>query len=111
MNIEELARTIELDEETYLQLLKLFYERSTSDLMKIESAFRDGFSQGVADAAHSIKGAAASLAIQEISEQAKQVEIKGRQDDLNGVEGMISVLKQKVGLIKDVIELGGQQLQ
>jgi histidine phosphotransfer protein HptB len=111
MNIKELAKTIELDEEIYLQLLGLFCERSTTDLVKMESALTDGSGQGVADAAHSIKGAAASLAIQEISEQARELEMKGRQNDLAGVEKMISALKQKVELVKAAIERGGHNLQ
>jgi histidine phosphotransfer protein HptB len=111
MNIKELAKTIELDEETYLQLLGLFYERSTADLLKIESALSDGSGQGVADAAHSIKGAAASLAIQDISEQARELEMKGRQNDLSGVEKMISALRQNVEITKVAMEQGGQNLQ
>ncbi len=104
MNIKELARTIEVDEDTYIQLLELFYERSSADLDKIECALKDGLGQDLANAAHSIKGAASSLGIEEIYEQAKGIELRGRQNSLEGLGMNTLVLKEKLEAVRTATE-------
>jgi len=109
MNIKELARTIEVDEETYIQLLELFYERSCADLKKIECALRDGLGQDLANAAHSIKGAASSLRIEDIYEQAREIELKGRQNSLEGLERNALALKERLEFVRTAGEEWKQQ--
>ena len=103
MNIKELSENVELDEETYIELLTLFHETTLSDLKKIDSALREGSAGRVADAAHSIKGAASSLGIIDMYEAAKEVEIKGRQNMLDSIEEAISLLKEKISGMEAVL--------
>ncbi len=100
MNIRELAESIDVDEDTYLELLKLFYETSVADVDKIERGLKDGTARAVAEGAHSIKGAASSLGMTKISEKAKEIEMQGRQNLLEGVKEKTSRLKEKLEFVR-----------
>ncbi|MCB2182005.1 MAG: Hpt domain-containing protein [Desulfobulbaceae bacterium] len=77
------------DEELLEELLDLFHDSSSSDMDKIRDSASQGDSQGVGDAAHSIKGAAASLGIDGIRDVAASLEQAGRDGDLKGAEPLV----------------------
>ena len=81
------------DEEILEELLGLFRDSSSSDLVKIEKALTDQDSGGVADAAHSIKGAAASLGIEGVRIVTADIEKNGRAGDLGSVPDLLLTLK------------------
>jgi len=72
------------DEEILKELLVLFKQSSADDLAKIRAGFEAGDPVAVGDAAHSIKGAAASLGIEAIRKVAYEMEKAGRGGDLEG---------------------------
>ena len=71
------------DEEMLAELLVLFRDSSASDLARINDALAAGKAVAVADAAHSIKGASASLGVEGVRKIAAELEKKGRADDLS----------------------------
>jgi HPt (histidine-containing phosphotransfer) domain-containing protein len=103
VKVREISEALGLDEDTCMELLTLFHETTVADLEKMESALKAGSARGVADAAHSIKGAAANLRLREISEIAKEIEMEGRQDFLDHVEGGMTVLKGKLSLVEAML--------
>lgn len=74
------------DPELLAELLDLLSESSQSDLQKIRDGLAAGDSQMVADAAHSIKGASASLGVEGLREAAYAVEQSGRENQLGAVD-------------------------
>jgi len=74
------------DPDLLAELLMLLAESSNSDLQKIKDGLAAGDSQAVADAAHSIKGAAASLGIEGLRAVAYEIEKKGRANQLADVD-------------------------
>ncbi|MFO7761723.1 MAG: Hpt domain-containing protein [Desulfobia sp.] len=77
-----LLAQIDYDEELAEELLTLFRDSSASDLQKIKEGMADCDSVTVAEAAHSIKGSAASLGIEGVRKAAWAIELSGRQKDL-----------------------------
>lgn len=71
------------DEEMLAELLVLFRDSSASDLARINDALAAENAVAVADAAHSIKGASASLGVEGVRKIATELEKKGRAGDLS----------------------------
>lgn len=71
------------DEELLAELLVLFRDSSASDLARINDGLAAGDAVAVADAAHSIKGASASLGVEGVRKIAAELEKYGRSGDLS----------------------------
>jgi histidine phosphotransfer protein HptB len=69
------------DEEMLAELLALFCDSSLSDLALINAGLVAQDAVAVADAAHSIKGAAASLGVEGVRKIVDELEKKGRESD------------------------------
>ncbi|HEX9714090.1 MAG TPA: Hpt domain-containing protein [Desulfurivibrionaceae bacterium] len=85
------------DEEMLAELLVLFRDSSASDLARINDGLVAEDPVAVADAAHSIKGASASLGVEGVRKVAAELEKQGRANDLSrGKElaaGLAALLK------------------
>ena len=84
------------DEELLAELLALLQESSGSDLAKIASAEAIGDVVTMGEAAHSIKGAAASLGVEGMRDVAYKLEKAMRNDDLQKACSYIAPLKELV---------------
>ena len=87
--LEQAADDAELLEE----LLDIFKDSLKSDLQLIEQGLTEGSAAKIMAAAHSIKGAAASLGILGIHEIAMQVEEDSREGGLDVARGNYEVLQ------------------
>lgn len=85
-------------EEILKELLVLFRESSLSDCAKIKTGIEAGDGGAVADAAHSIKGAAASLGIESIRLVTHEIEMAGRNQDIDAAGRYIEELEQLLEL-------------
>jgi len=74
------------DADLLRELLKLLVESSTADLEKVRQGAAVGNATAVADAAHSIKGAAASLGVEGLREESYRIEKIGLGNDLSGLD-------------------------
>ena len=81
------------DEEILEELIVLFRDSSAADLQKIKDGLNAQDSEAVGDAAHSVKGAAASLGIEAIRELAHEIEKAGRNSDLDFVRNNLEKLE------------------
>lgn len=68
------------------ELLGLLCQSARDDLTKIEAGLRAGDAEGVGGAAHSIKGASASLGVEGLRLAAYDIEKKAREGQLALVE-------------------------
>ncbi len=76
------------DAELLNELLEIFRDSSQNDLTLIKEGMENKDADQVAAAAHSIKGAAASLGINGITKVTKTIEEDSRKGGLTAVEGL-----------------------
>jgi len=84
------------DDELLAELLDLLRMSSASDLEKIKNAADGGDAEAMGDAAHSIKGAAASMGVVVLRDVAYKIEKKGRDGDLDGAKSHIAELQELI---------------
>lgn len=85
------------DEELLAELLDLLRESSSGDLAKIKSAHETGDAVKMGEAAHSIKGAAASLGVETLRDVAYGIEKAGRENDLAAAASFLPALESMIG--------------
>jgi len=81
------------DEEMLAELLDLLRSSGQADLERIKAAMTGGDAQAMGDAAHSIKGAAASLGMESLRLVAHELEKAGRSGDLAGASRLLPDLE------------------
>jgi histidine phosphotransfer protein HptB len=85
------------DEELLEELLVLFRDSSVSDYAQLQQAVAAGDAAGVVRAAHSLKGAAASLGIEGIRQMATDMEADGRNNS-------VGVAREQLTAMGDLLE-------
>lgn len=85
------------DEELLKELLDLFRDSSVADYTQLQQAVAAGDAAGVVRAAHSLKGAAASLGIEGIRQLAFDMEADGRNNS-------VIVAQEKLVLMGEMLE-------
>ncbi len=88
------------DPELLVELLELLSSSSLADLEKIKVALVAQDGEGVADAAHSIKGASASLGVEGLRQSSYEFEKKGRASDLTNLD--LTELENLVGQLANL---------
>jgi HPt (histidine-containing phosphotransfer) domain-containing protein len=88
------------DQDLLTELLDLLRSSSQGDLQKIKAALKAGDGNGVADAAHSIKGASASLGFEGLRAVAYEFEKGGRAAELAGLDP--AVLENMILALNDI---------
>ncbi len=90
------------DEELLEELLTLFQDSSTSDLELLRQAVAAGDAAGIVRAAHSLKGAAASLGIEGVRQVAAEMETDARQNSITIAQEKLSIMADLLGQLKDM---------
>lgn len=96
MNLNELAKRLEIEEEECLDFLLLFRKTTASELSNLEIALEKKEASIVERMAHSIKGAAGILGLTEIYETARRIEALARMNCMEGVEIEFQSLKKEL---------------
>jgi HPt (histidine-containing phosphotransfer) domain-containing protein len=84
------------DEELLKELLEIFKDSFQSDLQIIKQGLAEGAPSRISAAAHSLKGAAASLGFLGINEIAMQIEKDSR-------DGGLAVAHEKIGDLQNLL--------
>ncbi|ADW17956.1 Hpt domain protein [Desulfobulbus propionicus DSM 2032] len=90
------------DEELLEELLLLFKDSSASDLEQLRRAVGAGDAEEVVRAAHSLKGAAASLGIEGIRQLAMTMETDARQGSLAVAQEKLSLMAELLDQLKNI---------
>lgn len=90
------------DAELLQELLDIFKDSLRSDIEAIEQGMAEGSADKVCSAAHSIKGAAASLGIMAINEVALTIENDSRGGGLDQAQALLPELKN---LFEELLKL------
>jgi HPt (histidine-containing phosphotransfer) domain-containing protein len=104
MDIKLLSESVGIDVDTYLVILNVFYEKTVEDIDIIEKALHECKSEQAARGAHSIKGAAGTLALDDICELAKEIEEKARENLLQEILPLVPLLRAKMKPVQEVLQ-------
>lgn len=94
---------LELKEDEYIELVHLFVLTSRSDINKLQSAINSNDTEKVSMIAHSLKGAAVNLGLEEFFELAKIIEEKARDGQLEKTAETAYIFQNKLDGIADII--------
>jgi len=94
MNIKELSENLGLEEDEYMEMLDLFLTSGGADLSRIEKALKEANAKLVHEAAHSLKGSAGSLCLDNIFELARDIDDKSRKGILKGIDVLARDLRR-----------------
>lgn len=86
------------DEELLEELLTLFKDSAAADMVQLQTAIAAQDTDGVVRAAHSLKGASASLGIEGIRNIATAMEADAR-------EGSVAVAQKQIAEMQALLEL------
>ena len=104
MNMGKMATNLGLETGEFYELVEVFIEATTSDLVKLESALSAGKAEQVVEAAHSIKGAASSLGFDDAQRVAKKIEMNARENILDGSLEDADAIKKTLNAISRALE-------
>jgi histidine phosphotransfer protein HptB len=96
MDFKQLAEKIGLEENEYIELIELFIDTSAADMTTLENAVEKENADEVEKAAHSLKGASASLGLTDIAEIARLIEENAREKPSQGDILLVAILKDKI---------------
>jgi len=85
------------DEELLNELLELFRDSAAADLEQLQQAVATNDPAGVVRAAHSLKGASASLGIEGIRQLVMAMETDGRNNSVTMARNHLAVLTELIG--------------
>jgi HPt (histidine-containing phosphotransfer) domain-containing protein len=100
-----LVQSIGLRQETVLELLRVFISSSWKDVTLVEEGIRSGNTRQVAEAAHSIKGAALNFEFGGICAAARSLEMGAREDSLTGAVEAVDVIRSRLKAIARSIDV------
>ncbi len=105
MDFGSMASGLGLGEDDFKELADLLVTTSLSDIKKLEKGVASGDQNKVAQAAHSIKGAAGNLGFMDISAIAARTEAQARQGILNEVKDKIQIIKNCLDDISSALKI------
>ena len=104
MDFGKMAQDLGLEADEFCDLVRVFIEATTSDLEALESAVSAGAAEQALAAAHSIKGAAASLGFDDASLLAKKIEMNAKRSILQGSLEDASGIRKEMNTISVALE-------
>ena len=90
------------DEELLQELLVLFKDSSASDLEQLRQAVANEDAEGVMRAAHSLKGASASLGVEGIRQLATEMETDGRNNSVAVAQENLAAMAELLNQLKNL---------
>jgi len=89
------------DYELYQELMDLFFEQSEQQIKALDEAIKNKQALSIRDLAHSIKGAAGNLGVNQVQQTATVLEQIGSESELDRAEETYSTLKLEIDRVKD----------
>ncbi len=100
IDFNRMAQNLGLEESEFVELVELFIDTSNADIKKLETALETDDIDSTSQAAHSLKGASASLGLREISETALKMEKRAKKGSLDGVAESIRKIRKNIEELK-----------
>lgn len=99
MDFKALGSRLGIDEEDFMELVELFITTTLDDIEKIRQGLTDNNPVDAAAAAHSIKGAAGNLGLDDIYSLSKKMEEQAKNGSLDQFDVYIKNLETKVNAL------------
>ena len=103
MDVAANARALDLEEDEYLELLRLFIRTSAANLSDLSRAVDENRADQTAALAHKIKGAALNLNLPAVARHARDIETESKQGSLENVSSSLSGLKRSVEEVSSAV--------
>jgi HPt (histidine-containing phosphotransfer) domain-containing protein len=103
MDFMRLAGKLGLEKDEYIELLELFIETSSADIINLENAVKTRNEDETKKASHSLKGSSASLGLTDIAEIVKLIEKSAKKNSIQDGMQLIATIKKKIDNIKHLI--------
>jgi HPt (histidine-containing phosphotransfer) domain-containing protein len=97
-----MSKILGLEEDEYLELVELFIETSKSDLKHLQSAINNKNIEMIAGIAHSLKGAAMNLGLDDFLELATTIEKTAHDGELEETARTAKIFQKKLHNSGDV---------
>ncbi len=104
MNLKEMAEGQGLTREEFVEIVDLLVDTTRTDIHKIRSALAAGDLQAVAEAAHSIKGAAGNMGFMNLSAVARDVESQATGEKAEALQATIDDLISQLRIVETSLE-------
>lgn len=99
MDFEQVARDLEIEKATYVSLLRRFCELTEKDISLLDESLAASDLSGVYSAAHSIKGASASLSLWDIYEAASAICEGAKTESPESIAVLSAAIRKELGLL------------
>lgn len=93
IDLQEIADKLDFDLEDIEMLIEVFLEDARESLDVLENAVKTNDIEEIFKSAHSIKGSAANLTLNEISELAREIELNAKENNTYNYEESYKKLK------------------
>jgi HPt (histidine-containing phosphotransfer) domain-containing protein len=94
--LEKISERYGLNEEDIIEIIVLFFESFDEDLTEIKQAYDTGGMDEFIRLTHGIKGAAASIGLDEVADIARDLESQGRDNEVSNFSANIDNLIDEV---------------
>ena len=106
-NPEALAEILDIDVETYIEVIDCYLEDTPEILADIKTSITDGDANTLRERAHKIKGSSSTMGLNKVAALALEAENKGKEGSTEGIDvaafeqavqdayGWLNELKQK----------------
>jgi HPt (histidine-containing phosphotransfer) domain-containing protein len=96
LDTDVLAELSVLGEEDLRDLVDVYFEDLTVQLDRLQAALGDGDADGLAAAAHRVKGASLSIGAARVASLASELETAGRANDLGGCDALLRAFESEL---------------
>jgi len=103
MELEEICEALGLEKEEFVEFARLFLDVAFKDLASMEDALAKGDMRSLAEGAHSIKGAASTLDMEEIFILARSLELKAKKGGDEGISEELQALREELIRLQNAI--------
>jgi len=100
LDLQKIADELDFDLEDVEMLLEVFIESTDESLAQLKESVKTNNYEDMFNAAHAIKGSAANLTLNDISDLAKTIEINAKESNVFDYENLLEELIQKIENIK-----------
>lgn len=104
INMTTLTMLKDVMEDGFNELINMYVSDSQARIDALKSTVAANDCESVRREAHSLKGSSGNIGAGIMAELAKQVEQKGRDEDLNGVDDLLSQIETEYQSIKVTLE-------
>ena len=104
IDLDAALEQVDGDTELLRDLVDTLLESAEEDIEKIRSGISSGDTEAVQRGAHSLKGAAASLAAEPLCETAFRLETAGRSGNLREAPALLEKLEAELERLKEFVD-------